>query len=209
MTRRFYIERLLRQVYGAMPSDDSQLTVNLVNAYLNDAIGLAAKQCYKESIAIDGVAYVNNAFYTTFKNLAIVADSDFVWKIALPAMPTGLGTTDAISRVQLRDTKGKVSDPIVLLSANQVAYRKSLHQPQNKLIGWNEGRELYIEAVLPLSQYTGQVSMVSGGLSTDLDSELHVPDDYLPIVNDYLLKQLNTQRTEPQDNSNDGSDNKS
>jgi hypothetical protein len=209
MTRRFYIERLLRQVYGAMPSDDSQLTVNLVNAYLNDAIGLAAKQCYKESIAIDGVAYVNNAFYTTFKNLAIVADSDFVWKIALPAMPIGLGTTDAISRVQLRDTKGKVSDPIVLLSANQVAYRKSLHQPQNKLTGWNEGRELYIEAVLPLSQYTGQVSMVSGGLSTDLDSELNVPDDYLPIVNDYLLKQLNTQRTEPQDNSNDGSDNKS
>jgi hypothetical protein len=141
MTRRFYIERLLRQVYGAMPSDDSQLTVNLVNAYLNDAIGLAAKQCYKESIAIDGVAYVNNAFYTTFKNLAIVADSDFVWKIAFPAMPFGLGTTDAISRVQLRDTKGKVSDPIVLLSANQVAYRKGLHQPQNKLTGWNEGRE--------------------------------------------------------------------
>jgi hypothetical protein len=68
---------------------------------------------------------------------------------------------------------------------------------------------IYIKAVLPLAQYTGQVSMVSGGLSTDLDSELNVPDDYLPTINDYLLKQLNTQRTEPQDNSNDGSDNKS
>jgi hypothetical protein len=206
MTRRFYIERLLRQVYGAMPSDDSQLTVNLVNSFLNDAIGLAAKQCYKESIAIDGVAYVNNAFYTTFKNLAIVADSDFVWKITLPAMPIGLGTTDAISRVRLRDTKGKVSDPIVLLSANQVAYRKGLHQPQNKLTGWNEGRELYIEAVLPLAQYTGQVSMVSGGLSTDLDSELNVPDDYLPTINDYLIKQFSIIRNTKTDDANDGMD---
>ena len=60
MTRKTFIERILRQIYNGQPSDDSNITFNLVNQWLNDAIGVAAKKNYTDSIQMDGVAYVNN-----------------------------------------------------------------------------------------------------------------------------------------------------
>ena len=46
MTRNAFIERILRQIYNGQPSDDSNITYNLVNQWLNDAIGLAVKKNY-------------------------------------------------------------------------------------------------------------------------------------------------------------------
>ena len=65
MTRQFFIERALRQIYGGQPTDDSQITVNLVNSWLNDAIATAAKQCYKEGTSLpdktQGLDHMNDA----------------------------------------------------------------------------------------------------------------------------------------------------
>jgi len=68
MTRYALIERILRQIYNGQPSDDSSITYNLVNQWLNDAIGLAVKKNYTDSIQMDGIAYINNSFYTTYTN---------------------------------------------------------------------------------------------------------------------------------------------
>ena len=91
MTRKFLIERIRRQIYGDQPSNDANITIGLVNSYLNDAIGVAAKQNYKENIAIDGISFVNNSFYTTFKGIAATKDEQFVWKVTLPQIPIGIG----------------------------------------------------------------------------------------------------------------------
>ena len=50
MTRNIFIERILRQIYNGQPSDDSSITYNLVNQWLNDAIGLAAKKNYTDDL---------------------------------------------------------------------------------------------------------------------------------------------------------------
>ena len=57
MTRNAFIERILRQIYNGQPSDDSSITYNLVNQWLNDAIGSVVKKNYTDSIQLDGVAY--------------------------------------------------------------------------------------------------------------------------------------------------------
>jgi hypothetical protein len=59
MTRLEFIERHLRQIYGGFPTDDAQITNNLVNSWLNDAIAAAAKQNQKDNIALDGISYKN------------------------------------------------------------------------------------------------------------------------------------------------------
>ena len=69
MTRAEFIERTLRQVYGGYVTEDSSITPMLVNSWLNDAIALAAKTNYTDAVKLDGIGYVNNAFYTTFKGL--------------------------------------------------------------------------------------------------------------------------------------------
>ncbi len=206
MTRRFYITRVLRQVYGGYNRDDAELTYNLVNSWLEDAIGAAAKQCYKDSIAIDGIGYVNNSFYTTFKGISDSQDEQFLWKITLPQIPFGVGRNEGISTLQFKDSGGNISLPVVWLSESQKGYYQSMRAIPGKILAYPQGSYVYIISTLTLSLYTATVSLISGGDSTNLNSTLNVPADYLPIMDEFLKQQLLAERTVPQDTTNDGSD---
>ena len=102
MTRYALIERILRQIYNGQPSDDSNITYNLVNQWLNDAIGAVVKKNYTDSIQMDGVAYVNNSFYTTFTNLDINAETvdSVTYSIDLPLIPYALGKNEGVPIIQ-------------------------------------------------------------------------------------------------------------
>lgn len=76
----------------------------------------------------------------------------------------------------------------------------------NKLLGYYQGNIAYIKSTLMLSDYTATVSMVSGGLSNDLDGTLNVPGDYIPMMQEYIVKQLILERMQPVDKNNDGAD---
>lgn len=206
MTRRFYIERVLRQVFGGYNRDDAEITTNLVNTWLQDAIAAAAKLCYKDSIAIDGVGYVNNSFYTTFKNINITPDEKFLWKVTLPQIPFGIGRNEGVSTFQLKDSNNAVSLPVVWLSEAQRGYYQSMRPIPGKALAYPQGEFVYIISTILLNQYTATVSMISGGDHTNLDSTLNVPADYFPIMDEFLKQQLLAERTVPQDTTNEGSD---
>lgn len=207
MTRRFFIERTLRQIYGGQPSDDSTITVNLVNSWLEDATAIAAKANYKDNIAIDGISYVNNSFYTRFKNLAIESDEQFLWKVTLPQIPVGIGNTDGISTIQIKDNSTpQTSYPVILISENQRSYHRGMREIPNKIIGYPEGEFIFLESTLILNSYTAYVTMISGGDSTNLDSTLNIPADYFPPMVEYIKQQLMFERGVPVDSSNDGLD---
>lgn len=212
MTRATYIERLLRQVYGGQPTDDANITNNLVNVWLSEGIAIAARTNYLDNNKLDGIAYVNNGFYCTFKGLSISKDEIFLYKITLPHIPMGIGASEGISTLNIKSSDGSVSFPCIPLSENQKGFARSLRPVPNKLLFYQEGIFCYILSVLILNSpsvpYTGSVSMISGGVSTDLDSELTVPPDYLPIIDEYITKQLLIERAQPQDTSNDGLDQK-
>lgn len=205
-TRYQICERILRAVYGEQPSDDSNVTVNLVNSWLMDAVAIAAKQNYKENIQIDGINYTNNSFYTTFKGLSIIQYEDFVFQMTLPQLPLGVGRTEGIGTLQFVDANGNVSDPAIPLSENEVGYYQNMRPIPNKTLYYPEGQYIYIISVLQLFNYTGKVRMISGGDSTDINSILNVPDDYMPVVVKYCSDMLRQERAQPRDASNDGVD---
>lgn len=205
-TRRIFIERTLRQIYGGQPSDDSTITVNLVNKYLEDAIAAAAKANYKDAITIDGIGYVNNSFYTTFKDIAITSDGNFTWKVQLPQIPIGIGQNEGISTFRLKDESGNITLPFVPLTENQKTYYQGMRLIPNKILYYYEGSYAYIISTLILNQYTVDVTMISGGDATDLDSILNVPPDYYPVMIEYLKQQLMFERMTPTDDTNDGRD---
>ena len=208
MTRNIFIERILRQIYNGQPSDDSSITYNLVNQWLNDAIGLAAKKNYTDGIQMDGIAYVNNSFYTTFKDLTVELGSidNVTYSIDLPQIPVALGKNEGIATLQFVKDK-LASQTAIPLSMNQVAYIDNLRPIQNKILYWTEGKNIYAKSLIPLTSYTANVRMVSGGDSTDLNSTLIVPDDYVPMIVEYIKGQLAFERSRPIDVSNDGVDN--
>ena len=208
MTRYQLIERVLRQIYNGQPSDDSNITFGLVNQWLNDAIGAAAKKNYTDNIQIDGVSYINNSFYTTFKNLDIYAETvdNVTYRVDLPSIPVALGRNEGVATLQFVGDK-KTSQTAIPLSMNQVAYQELLRPIQNKIAYWIEGDNIYVKSSIPLTSYKATLRMVSGGDSTNLDSTLLIPDDYMPVVIEYIKGQLAFEKSRPIDQSNDGVDN--
>lgn len=205
-SRRFHIERILRDVYGGYIPQDSEITINLTNSYLNDGIALAAKQNYTDAIQLDGIAYINNSFYLTFKGLTISADEDFIYKIQLPQIPVGVGKNEGISTLQFKDATGLLSLTALPLSQNQVGYRQGLRPIPNKIFYWSEGDYIYAETtyILTSGGLTASVRMVSGGDSTNLDSNLNIPDDYIPVMDMFVTKLLSKELATPKDAANDG-----
>ena len=207
MTRKIFIERILRQIYNGQPSDDSNITFNLVNQWLNDAIGVAAKKNYTDSIQMDGVAYVNNSFYTSYSSLTITQVDNTTFKFTLPQIPVALGKNEGIATLQFSNSKTPTSFGAVPLSMNQVGYQDTLRPIQNKVVYWPQGQEVYMSTGIPLTAYKANVRMVSGGDSNDLNSTLIIPDDYVPIMVEYIKAQLAFERSRPIDTSIDGVDN--
>ena len=207
MTRKIFIERILRQIYDGQPSDDSNITFNLVNQWLNDAIGVAAKKNYTDSIQMDGVAYVNNSFYTSYSGLTITSVNNTTFKFTLPQIPVALGKNEGLATLNFSNNNTQTTFGAVPLSMNQVSYQDTLRPIQNKVVYWSQGQEVYMSTGIPLTAYKANVRMVSGGDSTDLNSTLIIPDDYVPIMVEYIKAQLAFERSRPIDTSNDGVDN--
>ena len=207
MTRKIFIERILRQIYNGQPSDDSSITFNQVNQWLNDAIGVAAKKNYTDSIQMDGVAYVNNSFYTSYSGLTITSVNNTTFKFTLPQIPVALGKNEGLATLNFSNNNTPTTFGAVPLSMNQVGYQDTLRPIQNKVVYWPQGQEVYMSTGIPLTAYKANVRMVSGGDSNDLNSTLIIPDDYVPIMVEYIKGQLAFERSRPIDTSNDGNDN--
>lgn len=204
MRRIEFIERLRRQVYGDFPADEATITDQLVNQWVVDGTAIAAKKNYTDNFQLDGVGYVNNSFFSTFKGIAIAKDEEFLYKLTLPLIPLGIGSVDGISRILLKDSQSNVSFPVILLSENQVAIQRSMRPVPNKVLGYPEGIFFYLISTLVMNQYTAMVTIISGGDSTNLDSVLNVPGDYIPVIVEYCKAQLAFERQQPVDAANDG-----
>lgn len=207
MLRRTYIERALRQIYNGFPPQDSNITVNLVNTWLPDAIGAATRKNYTDNYTIEGINFVNNSFYTSFSGLEVESVESGLYRITLPQIPVGLGYSEGISTLQFVDSMGVVSRTAVPLSTNQTTFFFNMRPIPNKLLYYSEGIYCYIKSVVGLTPYTATVRMMSGGNSQDLDSELNVPPDYFDLITEYIKKQLISERLLPQDQISDGVDN--
>ena len=205
-TRNAFIELVRRQIYGGQPSDDAEITVGLVNRWLDFALAAAAKQNYKDNYALEGIGFVNNSFYSKFTGIVISGGRNFTWSATLPNIPLGIGSNEGISTLQLVDSDGKISEPFIPLSENQKTYFQGMRPIPNKVLYYYEGKTLNIISTLILSGYTANVTMVSGGSSSDLSSTINLPDDYFPLVVEYIKQQLQFERLQPVDVTQDGVD---
>lgn len=206
MVRIELIERLRRQIYGGFPTDAATITDGLVNSWISDGLALAAKKNYTDNIQMEGVGFVNNSFFTTFKGLAISKDEQFLYKFILPEIPIGIGSVDGISRVVFKDSKSNISYPAIIINENQVSIQRSMRSIPNKILCYPEGGNCFAITTILMSEFTASVTMVSGGDSTNLNSILNIPGDYIGVIVDYIKSQLAFERAQMPDMANDGVD---
>lgn len=205
MTRLFLVRRLIRTVFGSEPMQDSNITDNLVNSLINDAIGIAVKQNWKESVALDGLEYINDSFISTYKGLTVSKDENFVYKTTMPQLPFALGSNAGVTSLRLKDADGNVSLPLIPLTTKQWDFYFGMREVPNKTFYKYENKTIYMMSKINLSSYTGSVTMVSPG-DTDLQSEINIPDDYLNVVDAYVTAKLRGTMMAKTDVTNDGVD---
>ncbi len=206
MQRIALIEQILLEVYGGYPSDDSHVTINYVNQLLNQGVAIAAKQNYKDAVELDGIAYTNNSFYTSYRGLSVSAYENFIYQITLPEIPVGLGVNNGISTLQFKDSNTNISYTALPLSQNQVGYIQNMRPIPNKILYYSEGIFAYALSTYILTTFTASVRMVSGGDSADLNSVLNVPQDYIATIITYIKKMLMEERMVMPDIKSDGND---
>jgi hypothetical protein len=206
MLRINLIEQIKREIYGGQPNDDANITDTYINQLLNQGVALAAKQNYNESIQLEGIAYVNNSFYTTYKGLTISEDENALYKITLPEIPVGIGTNAGISTLQFKDNNTGLSQTAYPLSQNQVGYIGKMKPIPNAILYYSEGIFAYMITTYILTNFTSSVRMISGGDYTNLNSVLNVPQDYINTIVTYVKKVLMEERMIMPDLKNDGND---
>jgi len=205
MTRKVIIEQIRRQYYGGVPSDDANLSENEVNAYLSQAIAYMAKVNYTDAIKLDGVENVSDAFYSTFKGLAILKDDDTqLYYTTLPHPPLGLSRGYGISTVTFPVSTGLAKAPIPI-SPREANYLSEIKTPPSKIFYWAESNKLWFKSYIDLVGKFAIVRMISAE-STNLDSELNVPEEYISDIINYVINQLKFRKSIPEDITNDGID---
>lgn len=207
MTRKVLIEQIRRMYYGGVPSDDANLSENEVNLYINQAIAYFAKVNYNESINIDNIENVNDAFYSTFKNLSILKDNDTgYYYTTLPHAPVGLSRGYGISTVTFPVSTGLAKAPVAV-SPREVAYMENVKLPPSKIFYWAEGNKLWFRSYINLVGKLAIVRMVSTE-NTDLSAELNLPQEYISDMIKWIMGQLSTRKQMPEDTTSDGLDTK-
>jgi hypothetical protein len=119
-----------------------------------------------------------------------------------------LGKDEGIGSLTIVDSTNNISYDVLPLSQNQVRYYKSMPPIPNKILYYSEGifANLLTTFILNSGGYTARVTMVSGGDSTNMNSIVNVPDDYIEGIISYCAKMLIMERNQVKDIQNDGQD---
>lgn len=202
-TRKQILETVQRLMLGGVASDDTELTIGLINQHLNGAIGYAARVNYKEEIELNGVESVADAFYSDFTAIAVTKDSvTGLYTVILPQQPVGLGAGWDISSFYLITGSGAriFAHPI---SPREVEFLYASSKPCNEVFYWISGVTVSLYSCKDISKYKAYIRMISSQ-ATDFNTPINLPDAYLPLVVEYLAKILGIEVQRPIDISNDG-----
>jgi len=211
MTRKEISELILRRLAGGDPTDDFPVTLQEINLWLDQAVAASAMRNYTDSVSVDGIEFVGDAYYTTFKNIFLAKDSvtqDFYG--TLPAMPVAVPRGHDISSVYLQITSPTVSlsPPLVRMNPQQLSFAHSLPFPKTTPRYWVEGNQVYVRG-FDGTDYTARnitIRMVGSAGKRLLTDELLIPSDYLPFVIEYIMKNFLPTQNGPKDTVNDGND---
>lgn len=203
VTRQFLCEQIQRILLAGMAPDDTEITPFLINSYLNGAIAAAAAAAYKDNIQLEGTGTVPDGFYGTYKGLVLTKDNDTGWwNLTLPQQPVGIARGHNISFVFLIAGSGKKVSAYPI-SPTEIDFLYHLPKSCEDSYYWVDTDVMNIYSCTDISKMKAIVRMIVTQSSV-LTDKLTMPDDYMPLVVDYMRKVFGIMQSEPYDISSDG-----
>ncbi len=203
MTRGELIEKISRQIHGGFAPTDSQITDALINSYISDAIAAVTVKNYRESIEVDNIESIGDAFYSSFKGIPIAKDNDTGYFYStLPSQPVSLPRGLGIANVTFSGLTGSTASAVGI-KPHEIDFLDIMPANPNKVLFWCEGTKIWMKSPFDLLGKTLRVRMVAP-YETDSTAILTLPPEYvmdvINIVTANLLKEIQI----PKDVSNDG-----
>lgn len=198
MTNKQLAELIQRRLAGGdVPAGFSPKIEELV-LWIKPSIAAAAMKNYSDTAAVD-VENVGDAFYITYKNIALTKDeSSGLYEGSVPAaayaLPFGFDV-----RTGYLEGSGKLA-PMVRVNARHIDTFRKIAMPLNSVFYWFEGSKVMVFSEVPLTGKSVRFSMASNG--GGLNDTVNCPDDYINYVIDYVERKFINPM--PEDLSNDG-----
>jgi hypothetical protein len=213
MTRKEICALIQIRLAGGMPSDDFAVTLNEINLWLDHAIAASAMKNYADGVQIDGIEFVGDAYYTTFKDLVLSQDSiSLYYKTTIPAPPVSVPRGYDISSAYIQKGVGigGFNKPMIRVTPQALDFYNDLPKPKNSVEYWTEGMTMYVTTTTStlLNGAKVAVRMIGSAGSRLLTDEALVPNDAIPFIVDYVFKYFMPTDSAPKDTMNDGTNNK-
>jgi hypothetical protein len=207
MTRKELCELIQMRLAGGMPSDDFPITLDEINLWLDHGIAASAMKNYTDGVQIDGLEFIGDAYYTTFKNLSLTKDTDSLYyTTTLPAAPIGVPRGYDITSAYIMKPEGGYSKAMLRVNPQQLDYYNELPKPKDAIEFWVEGKVMFVrtDTAFLLNNNKVAVRMAGSAGSRSLTAEALVPADAVPFVVDYVFKYFLQTDQMPKDLMNDG-----
>lgn len=202
-TRGELAERILRIIYDGTPPNDAAIDIREVGLHINSALAFLAKANFYENYKFEGVAYVNDGYISTFKDVAVTSDTDVDLKyITLPENPVGLPKNRGV--VEISKMKDKSTTPVIMVAANKRSIYQGLNSIKNRIIGWQEGNKVYFDGAT--AGFSKALVKLVAPASNDMGESLNIPKDAEEQIIEMIVKRLMVQRQIGQDKTMDGVD---
>lgn len=202
-TYGYISEQILTTYYKGIRNDDSQYSLRHIASMVAQEVAFMARKNAFENGNAGEIAYINDSFISTYKNVAVAVDPVSLEKYSvLPAVPTALPNNQEIVSVSLNKKTNKTFIPM----RNKDRFSQSfLPNIKGVVFYYIEAGRIYFDNPCNY-QFTALTIKMAGALPSGniLDAQLNIPKNYETEIIDKVLQRLLTTSRLGTDYTNDG-----
>lgn len=204
-TRQQLIDRILRFYYDGIPDEDSQITNNEVDLYINDAIATVMNKQAMDDYNITGIMSVPDGYVTTYTiPTPSLNNSTGFYQSTLPHPPMGSIGESSISGVFFGGNRGQ-SKPILYIRPSEVDYFAFMPKPPQAAFYWIEGSSIYFWCRTDITHITDYIYVrMATNVQSSNSTVLNIPPDAVELVFNDVIQKLLPRKNIRQDNIIDG-----
>jgi len=208
MTYKKIAEQIRTIIGNGIVSDDFRFSLRYIAELVAQEVAFEARKDAFESSNAGETTFANDAFISTFTNVAVLYDSTLNQRYSvMPSTPTALPKGQEIASITPLGIQGRRRQILPMLNKDK-GLQDLLDPVRGAILAYRENGRIYYDNINQYMFTAVNISLV-GAISTTgnlLDGELNVPKNVESAIIDRVSTKLRQLGNVPQDVMNDARD---